>query len=193
GAASSLAMAKGFKADRAVYIAPPADALEWFLKFSRALNLSKQVEDLARLRMERRLAMQFDQLNAWVLAPYVPVPLRIIHDRFDKEVPWMDGSTIAVTTSGAELTTTEGLGHRRILKEPKVIGEAVRFVADEPSEIPRESLRPDRCAHCGNFLEDPIDLSEGMCSSCELDLELFNPAVRLGHDLHFNLEKRGLP
>jgi len=49
------------------------------------------------------------------LAPTLAMPLFVIHDRGDAEIPWQHGMAITRAWRGADLLMTEGLGHRRIL------------------------------------------------------------------------------
>jgi len=55
----------------------------------------------------------------------------VIHDREDAEVPWQEGAIIAQAWPGATLSTTSGLGHRRIVRDRHVVREAVNFVLAE--------------------------------------------------------------
>jgi hypothetical protein len=72
-------------------------------------------------------------------------PLLAIHDRDDRETE-ADGS-IRVTKiwPGATVELTEGLGHRRILRDPAVIELALGFLstdreADDTTRTPRETM-----------------------------------------------------
>mgnify|MGYP003291741877 CR=1 FL=1 len=57
-------------------------------------------------------------------------PLLVIHDREDAEVPWQEGAIIAQAWPGATLSTTSGLGHRRIVHDPAVVERAVGFLTE---------------------------------------------------------------
>src|SRR5438094_395807 len=63
------------------------------------------------------------------LARFV-APLLVVHDRDDAEVPWQDGAIIARIWPGAVFSTTGGLGHRRILRDPCVVRGVTAFVAE---------------------------------------------------------------
>jgi pimeloyl-ACP methyl ester carboxylesterase len=52
----------------------------------------------------------------------------VIHDRDDAEVPVANGEAIAAAWPGAQLVTTGGLGHTRIVHDPQVVARAVAFV-----------------------------------------------------------------
>ena len=69
-----------------------------------------------------------EEMQAFGIAPSMRIPLLVIHDRDDKEVPFRIGREIAATWPGAELILTEGLGHQRILRDAGVTDAAVRFV-----------------------------------------------------------------
>ncbi len=61
--------------------------------------------------------------------PHAPVPpTLVIHDRHDREVRWEDGAAIAGAWPQAQLLTTEGLGHRRILQDASVIARIAGFI-----------------------------------------------------------------
>jgi pimeloyl-ACP methyl ester carboxylesterase len=60
-------------------------------------------------------------------APTVHVPVLVVHDTDDREVPYDDGRRLA-EVFGASLLTTNGLGHRRILFAPDVVTAVVEFI-----------------------------------------------------------------
>ncbi len=177
GAAASLAMAEGLQVERAVFIAPPADAYDWFRKFSHHLGFSKDLEERTRRRMEDRLHFDFSTLNADVIGPRISTPILILHDRQDKEVSWEDAQRVAKASPHVQLISTEGLGHRRILKSSAVIHAALEFLQGK-DEIDSLSVRPLSCEGCGAGLKE----EEGrFCEECELDFELAHPAARWAH------------
>jgi pimeloyl-ACP methyl ester carboxylesterase len=55
------------------------------------------------------------------LGPSRPVPTLLIHDQLDREVPPREAERYLAHWPGAELIWTRGLGHRRILKDQRVI------------------------------------------------------------------------
>ena len=52
----------------------------------------------------------------------------VFHDEEDRDVPWQDGASIARAAKDANLVRTSGLGHRRIIRDPAVIRQAVDFM-----------------------------------------------------------------
>lgn len=57
----------------------------------------------------------------------------VIHDGDDDEVPPMDAEYIAGAWRGAELSTTHGLGHRRLLRDETVRDSVVGWLSSRPS------------------------------------------------------------
>lgn len=69
-----------------------------------------------------------EEMQALAIAPSMRLPLLVIHDEHDKEVPVSVGRRIASAWPGAELLVTEGLGHQRNLRDAEVKNSAVRFI-----------------------------------------------------------------
>ena len=128
-AAGAFALGAGSSAERVVLIGPPASELEFFHTWLRALHASDALLDSAARAVERRVGVSFEALGPQPIAAGVSVPMLVIHDRDDREVPWADGAAIAQAARDARLITTSGLGHRRILRDPAVIDASAEFAA----------------------------------------------------------------
>ncbi|WP_346114277.1 alpha/beta hydrolase [Nonomuraea maheshkhaliensis] len=59
-------------------------------------------------------------------------PLLVVHDRDDQVVDLTGAEAITKAWPRAELLRTEGLGHQRILRDPEVVRQVVRFLAGPP-------------------------------------------------------------
>jgi pimeloyl-ACP methyl ester carboxylesterase len=55
-------------------------------------------------------------------------PALLIHDANDDVVPYSEAEETAQRWAGARLFETRGLGHRRGLKDPRVIEATVEFL-----------------------------------------------------------------
>lgn len=129
GAASIYALAsEGLPVGRVALIAPSADVAVWARQVSGMLGLSSELQVRLRTRMETRFGLQWDELNAIRRAAELQQPALIVHDRGDKEVAAQAGIGIASAWVGAQLQLTEGLGHRRILKDAAVVDSVLRFM-----------------------------------------------------------------
>ncbi len=165
-AGTGLALLAGLDLAAAVFVGPPRTPSRFFRQFCAALDLEPALRRAVRRRLERRFGMSLSDFDMPRLAAQQGTPLLVIHDRDDTEVPWEDGAAIAGAWPGAELVTTSGLGHRRILRDPGAVARAVSFVA----------ARLGRC-DCGR---PAADLADGfwLCDKCLLEYELFHPDSR---------------
>ncbi|MBT8468068.1 MAG: lysophospholipase [Deltaproteobacteria bacterium] len=128
GAATTLALSQGLQVERAVFISPPSDPREFLRIFSGAIGISDEVRARVQARVERRLGVTMKSMQATVHAPSIRVPLLVIHDQDDKEVPVQVGRSVAEAWPGAELIVSRGLGHQRILRDEAVRNVAVSFI-----------------------------------------------------------------
>jgi len=140
GAATTLAMGRGLRTGRAVFLAPAADPAGYSERFAATLGLSTDV--LARMRrsIEHRFGQKWWDFDVLSAARTMTAPLLVFHDRDDADVAWTDGAAIASAWPGAELVSTTGLGHRRIVHDPEVVSRAVAFVTAEIDEKRRKRI-----------------------------------------------------
>ncbi|AKV01999.1 Hydrolase [Labilithrix luteola] len=129
-AASLLATRFGFEPRRFVLISPPIGPARFAAGFVQMLELSKGIESGMVGRLQRRYGMALDELDACADASKVLAPVLVVHDKGDKVVPEGDGEAIARSAPQGRLMATAGLGHYRILKDPTVLEEAVRFATE---------------------------------------------------------------
>src|SRR5216117_139924 len=128
GFASALAMDRGLSARRAVFISPSSNVNSYSAQFAALLGVTPPVMSTMRERLARRLDFSWSSMDVPAFAPSMRAPLLVIHDRDDREVRWSDGAAIASAWPGAELVTTMGLGHHRIVSDAEVIANVVSFL-----------------------------------------------------------------
>jgi pimeloyl-ACP methyl ester carboxylesterase len=129
---TTLALRDGLDAGRVAYVAPAARAIQAVRGFARQLGLSWSAEWGLRGEMERRFGPEiWPRFSARVCAPHLNVPALIAHDLDDVEVPYREGQLLAHSWPGSRLVTTAGLGHRRILRDERVIQSTVELFRTE--------------------------------------------------------------
>lgn len=116
-------------AERYAMIAPPADLRDFSRGFARLMELSDDVHVRMERRIEERHSVCLDDAVVERSVAGQDAPLLVVHDLGDREVPFEDGRRLAEAWPGAALLRTEGLGHRRILRDPEVLRAVERFVA----------------------------------------------------------------
>ncbi|MGW6979420.1 alpha/beta hydrolase [Streptomyces sp. NPDC054932] len=125
----------GIRADRVVCIGGVADFDHLVDRFRAGLNLDEGVGRALRAHVERRLFPGdpdvWQRLDARRLTD-VRAPILLVHDTEDDVIDPAQSRAIATAYGPqARLIETTGLGHRRILADPDVIGTAVEFAVSE--------------------------------------------------------------
>ncbi len=128
GAAVSLAMHRGLSAGRAVLLAAPADVFLFSNAFAEHLRIPPRAHTMMHQNLESRLNFTWQELHVPTLARNFAAPALVVHDQLDSDVPYAHAREIAEAWPGAELYTTSGLGHRGLLRDPKVIQRTVDFL-----------------------------------------------------------------
>lgn len=129
--AASTALAldmKWLRAERVVLIASPTDVEGYSRHFARVLGVSEKVRHSMQRHLERRYGVHWQEMEGGRVAARMTVPALVIHDKGDREVPIAASERIASQWPGAEFQITEGLGHRRILRDEGVVAAALKFV-----------------------------------------------------------------
>lgn len=128
-AATLLALDRQWlRTERVVLIASPSDVEGYSRHFAKAMGVSERVRQSMQHHLERTYNLRWQDVEGGHLASRMQIPALVIHDRHDREVPLASGQRIAKHWAGAELQVTEGLGHRRILRDAGVVDMALRFV-----------------------------------------------------------------
>jgi pimeloyl-ACP methyl ester carboxylesterase len=139
-AATTLALSRGVRAARVVYVAPMVEVNEAVVRFSDFLGLSADARRAFAGRVESRAGASMASIEGTLLARKLTQPLLVLHDEDDREVPIADAEKLVAVWRGARLIRTRELGHRRILRESPRIEEAAKFLAAAaPRVIPLET------------------------------------------------------
>lgn len=80
------------------------------------------------MHFEKKIGQEMDSYSAYKSAMEISIPVLVIHDKNDTEVPVTAAIHIHKHLKNGELFLTEGLGHRKILGNPEVIEKVVRFI-----------------------------------------------------------------
>ena len=125
------AIKKGLKVNYAVVIGS-GDIVEDIIDdFVAKLELKPTVSTLLRLHFEKKYGEKMNSYSAFLAAKETAIPVLVIHDNNDPEVPVKAGIHIHKYLKNGELLLTDGLGHRKILGNSKVIEKTVQFIQNK--------------------------------------------------------------
>ncbi len=132
-AAATVALAHGAEAERAVFIAPANDFSFYSETFASALRLPSSMALKIQRETESRFGITWESLQPDALPAERAIPLLVIHDEVDREIPLSQGAKVARVWPGAKLLKTRGLGHTRILRDAEIVRAAVAFAGASAS------------------------------------------------------------
>ncbi len=99
--------------------------------FVTKLELKPSTSTQLRLHFEKKYDVNMDDYSAYKAAMEIAIPVLVIHDKNDTEVPVTAGIHIHKHLKNGELFLTEGLGHRKILGNAEVIEKVVGFIQNK--------------------------------------------------------------
>jgi pimeloyl-ACP methyl ester carboxylesterase len=126
--ATLLALDRGLRAERAVLLAPPADPLPFVQAAGHHFGLPPAGVKALSARIHGYLRADIGERDAHAVIASLDVPLLVVHDEQDRAVPFEVGRALAAASPRVEFLAPRGLGHRRLLADPTIIGQAVDFL-----------------------------------------------------------------
>jgi len=129
---------------RLVFVAPMVESQTLFDQFQGALGFGARTRRAFDRAVDEFVGIAVSEFDARVQAGHVdPLPTLVVADRSDRQTPYDDAADFAAKV-GAAFLTTDGLGHRRILRDPAVVQGVVDFVgsadlAGAVGSVPDES------------------------------------------------------
>ena len=119
---------KGLKVEKSVIIGAGDIITDIIIEFVKKVKFSKKMVQLLKNHYFKKFNEDIDNYSASVAAKSVSVPTLVIHDTDDKDVPVSSAHNIRKYLEKGEILITNGLGHRRILKDNNVIERIIEFI-----------------------------------------------------------------
>lgn len=119
---------RGLKTQKAIVIGSgnkTSDITEDFLK---NIGMPRKIAPVLINLFERKYNDKMVNYDVEQHTKNVEIPVLIIHDKNDKDVPFSAAETIHKKIHNSQLVQTTGLGHRKILGDETVIQKIVQFV-----------------------------------------------------------------
>jgi len=124
GAASiSLAISEGSKVPAFISLAAPVVAQDILDEFANRLNVNKTTIHGMRKKAVTTFSRTFDSVTMETTFKVVDCPVLAIHGSNDFDVPIYHLDVLKKIKPETEIRRIEGIGHRRILKDERVIKE----------------------------------------------------------------------
>jgi len=119
----------GLPAQKLVMIASPVSSRYLFDMFADAMGLSRRVKQRMEDQYRREFGEDvFERASAEQNLKNSELPILLIHDKQDKTVSWRNSERIVQVANHAVAIYTEGRGHRRLLRDRKLIHKIVCFI-----------------------------------------------------------------
>lgn len=126
---SVLAIRDGLHIGRLAFIAPVGRPIKQTETMQRMLGYDDRAHQRFLEHLQRLADRPLPEFDIDAPLPTVAAPALIVHDTDDKEVPVTEGEWLANYWPEADLVTTNGLGHQRILGDPGVVNRVADFLA----------------------------------------------------------------
>lgn len=150
GAACLVASAQGLSTEHVITLNAPADILQVMENTMSSMGLRKKSIEKIWAGLEKRFGIQLSDYQPHQQAARITQRVLLIHDLDDKEVPWRDQEQLQQKIPQAEVLTTKGQGHYRILRHTQTILKTRQFLMGEgiePLESPAMGLILGQSAH----------------------------------------------
>lgn len=124
------AIKNGLKVKKAVIIGSGDIVQDILDDFIFKLGLKSEISIRLRDYFETKYQVKMDDFSAYKTAKELEIPVLVIHDNNDPEVPVQAGIHIHEHLKNGSLFLTEGLGHRKILGNQNVIKKIIEFITE---------------------------------------------------------------
>ncbi len=129
GGAFALVALEQIAVERIALIAPPQNMEAVYQKIEKRMGIPKAAGELFKQRFARDFSDVWNRFSIeQIVARLAHVKGLVVQDADDDFVLPHEGRAVHRTWPGAELLTTEGYGHRKILRAEPVVNRVVEFL-----------------------------------------------------------------
>lgn len=122
------AMKSGLQVKKAIVIGSGDIVQDILDDFIAKLSLKPEIGIHLRNHFENKYQTKMNEYSAYIAAQKIKIPVLVIHDKDDPEVPVKAGIHINDHLENGSLFLTQGLGHRKILGNQNVIKKVLDFI-----------------------------------------------------------------
>ena len=118
----------GLKINRLVTIGSGDKVNDILVDFVLKLELKPEFGTHLQQHFEKKYNTEMESYSAYLAAQSITIPVLVIHDENDDEVPVSASKNIYSNLKNGELFITNNLGHRKILGNQEVIDKTINFI-----------------------------------------------------------------
>ena len=118
----------GLKINRLVTIGSGDKVNDILVDFVSKLELKPEFGAHLQQHFEKKYNTEMESYSAYLAAQSITIPVLVIHDENDDEVPVSASKNIYSNLKNGELFITNNLGHRKILGNQEVIDKTINFI-----------------------------------------------------------------
>ena len=122
------AIQSGLKLNRLVTIGSGDKVKDILIDFVSKLELKSEFSMHLQQHFEKKYSTKMESYSAHLAAQSIAIPVLVIHDENDDEVPVAASRNIFSNLKYGEVLITTNLGHRKILGNPEVIEKTINFI-----------------------------------------------------------------
>lgn len=123
-------LGRGFKAEKAITIGSGDEIINIIKDFVKNIGLNEKMAPKLKEAFESKYNENIENYTVHEQIKKIDIPVLIIHDKNDLDVPYTASENIHKCAKHSELLLTEKLGHRKILGDTKVISKIKKFVTN---------------------------------------------------------------
>jgi pimeloyl-ACP methyl ester carboxylesterase len=174
-ASTALALADGLEVPKVAFLGSAIEPGAYWRTFLDRLGLSPAAAAAGEAHLGARVGRALREVSVLHSMTEVETNLFVVHDEDDRWADVDGAYALLRRRPAARLMVTQGLGHARILKDPKVVSSVVEFVSDTAHQHASDGCGTPGCTRDvspDSPWEDP------RCFECLLQRELETPALR---------------
>jgi pimeloyl-ACP methyl ester carboxylesterase len=122
------AIKKGLQVKKAVVIGSGNSVINIVNTFVEKIGLPNKVALIMKNNFEKKYQFEMESFSGYVAAKDVQLPVLVVHDNDDEDIPVSEAHHLAENLSNKEILITNNLGHRKILGDTTVISKIVEFL-----------------------------------------------------------------
>lgn len=125
------AVAKNLRVSKLITVGAADKISDVLLNFTKNLKVKLAVAKKIKKTFDKKWEVDIDQHASSVVAKAIEIPVLIVHDTNDGDVPVSNAIAIRQSLQKGKLLITKGLGHTKILRNQKVTNQIVNFIIND--------------------------------------------------------------